>query len=150
VAQRSPLGRLNALPSTNQKTTMSMTRDRELADLLYNSMTCLNQLQDDLNIMKSHRMDHSMAVALSDQKSGAVDEHHQKESQEDTPEAKAMADAVKKLATLHRQQEQLIKLLIQNHTDAASILNEFEKIRTAKLLSSDTFTLSHLIPTLQK
>ena len=129
---------------------MSMTRDRELADLLYNSMTCLNQLQDDLNIMKSHRMDHSMAVALSDQKSGAVDEHHQKESQEDTPEAKAMADAVKKVATLHRQQEQLIKLLIQNHTDAASILNEFEKIRTAKLLNSDTFTLSHLIPTLQK
>ena len=127
-----------------------MTRDRELADLLYNSMTCLNQLQDDLNIMKSHRMDHSMAVALSDQKSGAVDEHHQKESQEDTPEAKAMADAVKKVATLHRQQEQLIKLLIQNHTDAASILNEFEKIRTAKLLNSDTFTLSHLIPTLQK
>ena len=61
-----------------------------------------------------------------------------------------MADALKKDATLHRQQEQLIKLLIQNHTDAASILNEFEKIRTAKLLSSDTFTLSHLIPTLQK
>ncbi len=150
MAQRAPLGRLNALSSTNQKTTMSITRDRELADLLYNSMTGLNQLQDDLNLMKGHLAGTSTAVALSDHKSGSADEHHPSASPEVTPEAKAMADALKKVATLHRQQEQLIKLLIQNHTDAASILNEFEKIRTAKLLSSDTFTLSHLIPTLQK
>ena len=124
---------------------MSITRDRELADLLYNSMTCLNQLQEDLNIMKGQ----TTAVALADHKSSSADEHHQ-EPKEDTPEAKALADALKRVTTLHRQQEQLIKLLIQNHTDAASILNEFEKIRTTKLLSSDTFALSHLIPTLQK
>jgi hypothetical protein len=67
------------------------------------------------------------------------------ETKDDSPEMKALADALKKVAILHRQQEQLIKLLIQNHTDASSILNEFEKIRTAKLLNSEVFTLSHLI-----
>ena len=129
---------------------MSITRDRELADLLYNSMTCLNQLQEDLNIMKGHVSGQSTAVALADHKTSNLDEHHLSESMEETPENKAMSDALKKVTTLHRQQEQLIKLLIQNHTDATSILNEFEKIRTAKLLSSDTFALAHLIPTLQK
>ena len=119
---------------------MSMTRDRELADLLYNSMTGLNQLQEDLNIMKGQ----TTALALSDHKSSPVDEHHQA-PQEDTPEAKALADALKKVTSLHRQQEQLIKLLIQNHTDAASILNEFEKIRTTKLLTSETFALAHIL-----
>ena len=41
---------------------------------------------------------------------------------------------------------QIIKLLIQNHTDASIIINEFEKIRTGKLLMSETFSLAHVIP----
>jgi hypothetical protein len=40
---------------------------------------------------------------------------------------------------------QIIKLLIQNHTDASIIINEFEKIRTTKLLMSETFALAHVI-----
>ena len=47
--------------------------------------------------------------------------------------------------TLQKNLIRLIKLLTQNHTDASSLLNEFEKIRTAKLLNSEVFTLSHLI-----
>jgi len=39
----------------------------------------------------------------------------------------------------------VIKLLLINHTDASSILNEFEKIRTTKLLTSETFSLAHIL-----
>jgi hypothetical protein len=149
VAQRPPLGRLSALSSTNQKTTMSITRDRELADLLYNSIQNLMQLQEDLKILNGHDKPQDQDLTVVDPKAPVVDEllHPLPEP---TEEAKALNDAIKKISILIRHQEQIIKLLIQNHTDAASILNEFEKIRTAKLLSRDTFTLSHLIPTLQK
>ena len=122
---------------------MSITRDRELADLLYNRVNHLSQLQDDLNVMNSHHQGHQTELTLGENKQGLMDVPH--ETKDETPEMKALADALKKVAILHRQQEQLIKLLIQNHTDASSILNEFEKIRTAKLLNSEVFTLSHLI-----
>jgi hypothetical protein len=37
--------------------------------------------------------------------------------------------------------------LLLNHTDATSILNEFEKIRTTKLLTIETFSLAHILKT---
>ena len=129
---------------------MSITRDRELADLLYNSMTHLVNLQTDLNSLNSQLESQSTAVAVVENKPASVDVHHDHAHKDDSPEIKVLADALKKVNTLHHQQEQLIKLLIQNHTDASSILNEFEKIRTAKLLSSEIFTLGHLIPNVQK
>jgi hypothetical protein len=46
---------------------------------------------------------------------------------------------------LQRNLVRLIKLLTQNHTDASSLLNEFEKIRTSELLQSKTFALAHVI-----
>jgi hypothetical protein len=149
VAQRPPLGRLKALSSTNQKTTMSITRDRELADLLYNSIQNLMQLQEDLKILNGHYKPQDQAVTVVDPKAPVVYEllHPLPEPSE---EAKALNDAIKKISILIRNQEQIIKLLIQNHTDASSVINEFEKIRTAKLLNSETFALGHLIPTIQK
>jgi hypothetical protein len=149
VAQCPPLGRLKALPTTNQKTTMSITRDRELADLLYNSIQNLLQLQEDLKILNGHDKPQDQAVTVVDPKAPVVDEllHPLPEPSE---EAKALNDAIKKISILIRNQEQIIKLLIQNHTDASSVINEFEKIRTAKLLNSETFALGHLIPTIQK
>jgi hypothetical protein len=62
-----------------------------------------------------------------------------------TAQEKAMADALKKITVLHRNLEAVIGLIIKSHTDAPSIINEFEKIRTAKLLASETFALAHLI-----
>lgn len=123
---------------------MSITRDRELADLLYNSVNHLNQLQADLNTLNGHIEGQKMALSLVEHKSGSLDQ--QQIAPESTPEVKALEDALKKVALLLRQQEHLITLLLQNHTDSTSIMNEFEKIRTAKLLSSETFTLAHLIP----
>ena len=123
---------------------MSIPRDRELADLLYNSVNHLNQLQADLNTLNGHIEGQKMALNLVEHKSGSLDQ--QQIAPESTPEVKALEDALKKVALLLRQQEHLITLLLQNHTDSTSIMNEFEKIRTAKLLSSETFTLAHLIP----
>ena len=128
---------------------MSITRDRELADLLYNSIQNLLQLQEDLKILNGHDKPQDQAVTVFDPKAPVVDEllHPLPEPSE---EAKALNDAIKKISILIRNQEQIIKLLIQNHTDASSVINEFEKIRTAKLLNSETFALGHLIPTIQK
>jgi hypothetical protein len=50
-----------------------------------------------------------------------------------------------KNVNLQKHLVRLIKLLTQNHTDAASLLNEFEKIRTSELLQSKTFALAHVI-----
>jgi hypothetical protein len=128
---------------------MSITRDRELADLLYNSIQNLLQLQEDLKILNGHDKPQDQAVTVVDPKAPVVDEllHPLPEPSE---EAKALNDAIKKISILIRNQEQIIKLLIQNHTDASSVINEFEKIRTAKLLNSETFALGHLIPSIQK
>lgn len=49
---------------------MSITRDRELADLLYNSVNHLSQLQDDLNVMNSHHQGPKTALTLGDNKQG--------------------------------------------------------------------------------
>jgi hypothetical protein len=75
--------------------------------------------------------------------------------QQDPAHTKRMADhaantanankALAKTTLVQQKIESVIKLLLLNHTDAASILNEFEKIRTAKLLSSDTFSLAHIL-----
>ena len=87
---------------------MSITRDRELADLLYNSVNHLSQLQDDLNVMNSHHQGHQTALTLGENKQGLMDVPH--ETKDESPEMKALADALKKVAILHRQQEQLINL----------------------------------------
>jgi hypothetical protein len=128
---------------------MSITRDRELADLLYNSVNHLSQLHADLNTMNGHLEGQNTALAVVEPKPSGAEDHAKSET-DATPQAKALADALKLVAALELHQQQLIKLLIQNHTDATSILNEFEKIRTAKLLNSETFALAHLIPTIQK
>jgi len=122
----------------------NITRDRELADLLYNSMRHLLQLQADLEILKDADTSSEQPLALIDAKAPAVaDILHHPPVLSDT--AKALADAIKQISSLIQLQEQVIHLLLQNHTDASSIMNEFEKIRTAKLLNSEHFELAHLI-----
>ena len=129
---------------------MSITRDRELADLLYNSIQHFLQLQADLKILSGHEIAQDQPLAVVDPKAPPVVDEILHPAPAPTEETKALLDAIKKISILIHNQEQIIKLLIQNHTDATSILNEFEKIRTAKLLSSETFALAHLIPTIQK
>jgi hypothetical protein len=53
--------------------------------------------------------------------------------------------ALAKTTLVQQKIESVIKLLLLNHTDATSILNEFEKIRTTKLLTSETFSLAHIL-----
>ena len=122
---------------------MSITRDRELADVLYTSYNHLSQLKTDLDLLhtqaeqdKSHAVTHTDASHTPGQPATGS---------EATAHDKALADALKKVSLLHRNLETVIKLIIQNHTDASSILPEFEKIRTGKLLNSETFSLTHLI-----
>jgi hypothetical protein len=130
-------------------TTINITRDRELADLLYNSMGHLMQLQADLKILKGKEIPKEHALTVVDSKAPVIDEviHPTPVLTEET---KALTDAIKKISILIHSQEQIIKLLIQNHTDASSILNEFEKIRTSKLLNSEVFELAHLMTPVHK
>ncbi|NDC61618.1 MAG: hypothetical protein EBZ60_06345 [Betaproteobacteria bacterium] len=122
---------------------MSITRDRELADLLYASHNHLSQLKIDLDLLHEH------ANAAKSPATVAADHHHSPihhaHADEPSEHDHAMVDALSKVNLLKNNLETVISLIIKNHTDATSIINEFEKIRTAKLLSSETFALAHLI-----
>ena len=59
--------------------------------------------------------------------------------------SKALADALDIVTHVNHRIEQVVKLLVSHHTDASSIINEFEKIRTGELLNSQTFALAHII-----
>ena len=133
---------------------MSITRDRELADTLYALVDLAEQLKLDLNLLihglqESHHAATGLAVVGGKSSQDVANDQH------DPAHAKRMADhaensanadkALAKTNLVQHKLESVIKLLLLNHTDAASILNEFEKIRTAKLLSSDTFSLAHIL-----
>lgn len=107
------------------------------------------QLQADLKILKGKEIPKEHALTVVDSKAPVIDEviHPTPVLTEET---KALTDAIKKISILIHSQEQIIKLLIQNHTDASSILNEFEKIRTSKLLNSEVFELAHLMTPVHK
>ena len=114
---------------------VNITRDRELTDLLYQSYLEWTQIQADLTELT--QLHSETAVALVDQ----LNDKHTEQSQANKVLQKAMAKNV----TLQKNLIRLIKLLTQNHTDASSLLNEFEKIRTSELLQSKTFALAHVI-----
>jgi hypothetical protein len=111
---------------------MSLTRDRELADTLYALVEFTEHLKHDLNLLVQDLQEAQHAetglAANTDQAN------------------KALA----KTQLVHQKIESVIKLLLHNHTDATSILNEFEKIRTTKLLTSETFSLAHILKVQQK
>ena len=114
---------------------LNITRDRELTDLLYQSYLELTQLQADLTEL--NQLHGQTAVALIDQPF--------EKPPEPTQTNKVLQKAMSKNVMLQRNLVRLIKLLTQNHTDASSLLNEFEKIRTSGLLQSKTFALAHVI-----
>ncbi|MEY2790496.1 MAG: hypothetical protein RL295_660 [Pseudomonadota bacterium] len=114
---------------------LNITRDRELTDLLYQSYLELTHLQADLTELT--QLHSETAVALVDQ----PNDKHSEQSQA----KKVLQKAVARNVTLQKNLIRLIKLLTQNHTDASSLLNEFEKIRTSELLQSKTFALAHVI-----
>lgn len=128
---------------------MSSTRDRELADMLYSSYTKLRQLQADLRVLSGLQpMSTELAVVASDkahEHDMTPHPHH-----EVSPETKALADALAIVTNVNQRLEQIVKLLVSHHTDASSVINEFEKIRTTELLSSQTFALAHIIKSDQK
>lgn len=131
---------------------MSTTRDRELADMLYISYTKLRQLQTDLQVLSDMQpMSKELAVVAADK---ALDHdnvnttHHP--HHEVSPQTKALADALEIVINVSHRLEQVVKLLASHHTDASSIVNEFEKIRTGELLNSQTFALAHIIKSDQK
>ena len=121
---------------------MSLTKDRELADLLYNSYGDLSLLLADLSSLAEDQAKQAVAVQ---------NHNHDKNGHESHAPApieaqKTLTGAQQKTVALQQHLVQIIKLLIQNHTDASIIINEFEKIRTGKLLMSETFSLAHVIP----
>ena len=131
-----------------------MTRDRELADTLYALVDLAEHLKLDLNLLihglqDMHHSETGLAVV------GGKSSQEVALDQTDPAHAKRMADhaantehankALEKTTLAQQKIESVIKLLLINHTDAASILNEFEKIRTTKLLTSETFSLAHLL-----
>ena len=133
---------------------MTITRDRELADTLYALVDLAEHLKLDLNLLihglqDMHHTETGLTVV------GGKSSQEVANNQQDPAHAKRMADhsantanadkALAKTTLVQQKIESVIKLLLLNHTDAASILNEFEKIRTAKLLSSETFSLAHIL-----
>ena len=130
----------------------STTRDRELTDMLYSSYTKLRQLQTDLQVLSDMQpMSTELAVVAADK---AQDQdnvnmtHHA--HHEVSPQTKALADALEIVTNVSHRLEQVVKLLMSHHTDASSIINEFEKIRTGELLNSQQFALAHIIKSDQK
>jgi hypothetical protein len=121
---------------------MSLTKDRELADLLYNSYGDLSLLLADLSSLAEHQAKHAVAVQNHDHDKNG----HEPHATAPTEAQKTLTGAQQKTVALQQHLVQIIKLLIQNHTDAGIIINEFEKIRTGKLLMSETFALAHVIP----
>jgi len=121
---------------------MSLTKDRELADLLYNSYGDLSLLLADLSSLAEHQAKHAVAVQNHDHDKNG----HEPHATAPTEAQKTLTGAQQKTVALQQHLVQIIKLLIQNHTDAGIIINEFEKIRTGKLLMSETFSLAHVIP----
>ncbi len=133
---------------------MSIPRDRELADTLYALVDLTEHLKQDLNLLvhglqEAHHGQTGLAVvAAKSSTEVALDQHDPVHTKTMQNHAENTANADKALAkTLLVQQkiESVIKLLLLNHTDATSILNEFEKIRTTKLLTSETFSLAHIL-----
>ena len=133
---------------------MSLTRDRELADTLYALVELAEHLKLDLNVLVHglQEMQHGetgLAVVATKSSQDIAND------QQDPAHAKLMADhaantaqanqALEKTSVVQQKIESVIKLLLLNHTDATSILNEFEKIRTTKLLTSETFSLAHIL-----
>lgn len=106
---------------------MSLPRDRELADTLYALVELAEHLKLDLNLL---------VLGLQEA------QHAELGLAANTDQAKK---ALGKSQLVHQKIESVIKLLLLNHTDATSILNEFEKIRTTKLLTSETFSLAHIL-----
>jgi len=102
---------------------MSIPRDRELADTLYALVDLAEHLKLDLNLL---------IHGLQDMADRAANTEHANK-------------ALEKTTLVQQKIESVIKLLLLNHTDAASILNEFEKIRTTKLLTSETVSLAHIL-----
>ena len=131
-----------------------MTRDRVLADTLYALVDLAEHLKLDLNLLihglqDMHHSETGLAVV------GGKSSQEVALDQTDPAHDKRMADhaantehankALEKTTLAQQKIESVIKLLLINHTDAASILNEFEKIRTTKLLTSETFSLAHIL-----
>ena len=106
---------------------MNISRDRELADTLYALVELTEHLKLYLNLLVN-----SLQEA----------QHAETGLAANTDQANK---ALKRAQLVHQKIESVIKLLLLNHTDATSILNEFEKIRTAKLLTSETFSLAHIL-----
>jgi hypothetical protein len=121
---------------------MSLTKNRELVDLLYNSYGDLSLLLADLSSLAELQSHHAVAVQNHEHEKTSTDSH----ASPQTEAEKTLSKAQKKTVALQHHMVQIIKLLIQNHTDAAIIIHEFEKIRTTKLLMSETFALAHVIP----
>ena len=121
----------------------NITRDRELVDLLYHSYMQLSELQADLTNLQ--QLNSQLAVANLDhdhsQEHGLMQKPLQK-----TEQTKFLEHAMKTNVELQKNLINVIKLLTQNHTDATSIINEFEKIRTSTILQSVPFALAHVIP----
>ena len=124
---------------------MSLTKDRELVDLLYNSYGDLTLVLADLSSLAEKLTQTAVAVTDHEHDKPASDGHaHHAPAPSDAQ--KALTRAQQKTVATQQHLVQIIKLLIQNHTDATIIINEFEKIRTTKLLSRETFALAHVIP----
>ncbi|MFM7698144.1 MAG: hypothetical protein ACKO69_10760 [Limnohabitans sp.] len=114
---------------------LNITRDRELTDLLYQSYLELTQLQSDLTELT--QLHNETAVVL-------IDQPHDKHTDQSQAN-KVLQKAMSKNVSLQKHLVRVIKLLTQNHTDASSLLNEFEKIRTSEILQRKTFALGHVI-----
>ena len=133
---------------------MSLTRDRELADTLYALVDLAEHLKLDLNLLVHGLQDmHHSETGLT--VVGGKSSQEVAIAQQDPAHAKRMENhaantdhankALEKTSLMQQKIESVIKLLLLNHTDATSILNEFEKIRTTMLLTSEPFSLAHIL-----
>ena len=125
---------------------LNISKERELVDLLYQSYVELTRLQAELTECVESMASHALTVVPHPSEKPATESHHGAASTPVSDQTKKLQKALAKQLTVQKNLTKVVKLLTQNHTDAATILNEFEKIRTSELLRSEAFALAHVLP----
>ena len=125
---------------------LNISKERELVDLLYQSYVELTHLQTDLTECVQSMTSHALTVQHPPQDKHATEAHPGVAHVPANDPTKKLQKALEKQLAVQKNLARVVKLLTQNHTDAVTILNEFEKIRTSELLRSQTFALAHVLP----
>lgn len=139
-----------------------MAFEKEIAHHLYSAYEVYLDLKTQLHDLQLLRQEQLLALKEENAELALLEDHAQQEAKSEPHDNdEQVSSSNKKLPPTiedHEQQvhkdldslakkiESLVQLLTQNHTTAATMLGEFENLRTFKIMSGDTFVLNGVLP----